>query len=86
MGRFWYRPLAFGVGTVAGMAAAAGFKRLWQRAAGQQDAPDPTDERRTWGEVLAEAALQGAVFSMARAMVRRGGAVGVRRLTGTWPA
>ncbi|MFD0823500.1 DUF4235 domain-containing protein, partial [Micromonospora zhanjiangensis] len=44
-----------------------------------------TDEDRGWGEILAAAALQGAIFAVVRAAVDRGGAVGVRRLTGRWP-
>jgi hypothetical protein len=36
--------------------------------------------------VLAAAALQGAIFAVVRAAVDRGGATGVRRLTGHWPA
>ena len=43
------------------------------------------DMERRWGEILAAAALQGAIFAVVRAAVDRGGAVGVRRLTGRWP-
>ncbi len=38
-----------------------------------------------WGEVLTAAALQGAIFAVVKAAVDRGGAAGVRRLTGEWP-
>ena len=53
--------------------------------AGDGEAPNATDEDRGWGEILAAAALQGAIFAVVRAAVDRGGAVGVRRLTGRWP-
>ena len=36
-------------------------------------------------EVLAAAALQGAIFAVVKAAVDRGGAVGVQKLTGEWP-
>ena len=52
---------------------------------GDDDAPNATDEDRGWGEILAAAALQGAIFAVVKAMVDRGGATGVKRLTGNWP-
>jgi hypothetical protein len=36
--------------------------------------------------VLVASALQGMIFALVRAAVDRGGAAGVRRITGTWPA
>jgi hypothetical protein len=80
-----YKPvgllLGIGAGTLAGMV----FKQVWKLASGDDDAPDATDEDRGWGEVLAAAALQGAIFAVVRAAVDRGGAVGVRKATGSWP-
>nr|WP_274536246.1 DUF4235 domain-containing protein [Streptomyces sp. MJM1172] len=46
---------------------------------------DATDEHRTWQEALIAAALQGAIFAVAKAAVDRSGAAATRRLTGTWP-
>ena len=80
-----YRPVGLLLGMAAGAVAGAVFKQVWKMAAGDGDAPDATDEHRGWGEVLAAAALQGAIFAVVRAAVDRGGAVGVRRLTGSWP-
>ncbi|MFC7545300.1 DUF4235 domain-containing protein [Plantactinospora sp. GCM10030261] len=80
-----YRPVGLLLGMAAGAVAGALFKQAWKMAAGEDDAPDPTDEHRGWGEILAAAALQGAIFSVVRAAVDRGGAVGVRRFTGNWP-
>ena len=73
--------LGLGAGALAGMV----FKQVWKLAAGDDDAPDPHDEDRGWGEIIAAAAIQGAIFSVVRAAVQRGGAVGVRKLTGDWP-
>jgi hypothetical protein len=80
-----YRPVGLLLGLGAGAVAGFVFKEVWKLAAGDDDAPNATDEDRGWGEVLAAAALQGAIFSLVRAAVDRGGAVGVRRVTGQWP-
>lgn len=81
-----YKPVGLLLGIGAGILAGAVFKQVWKLAAGQDDAPDATDEARGWGEVLAAAALQGAIFAVVKAAVDRGGAAGVRRVTGRWPA
>ncbi|MFB9236778.1 DUF4235 domain-containing protein [Plantactinospora siamensis] len=80
-----YKPVGLLLGMGAGLIAGAVFKQVWKIAAGDDDAPDATDEHRGWGEVLAAAALQGAIFAVVRAAVDRSGAVGVKRLTGSWP-
>ncbi|SBV26699.1 Protein of unknown function [Micromonospora krabiensis] len=80
-----YKPVGVLLGLAAGMLAGNIFRQVWKLTAGDGEAPNPTDEDRRWGEILAAAALQGAIFSVVRAAVDRGGAVGVRRLTGRWP-
>jgi hypothetical protein len=47
--------------------------------------PSATDEERGWGEILAAAALQGAIFALVKAAVDRAGATGVKKVTGEWP-
>jgi predicted metal-dependent enzyme (double-stranded beta helix superfamily) len=85
LGKVAYRPVGLLLGMGAGLLAGAVFRQVWKMTAGDGDAPDPTDEERGWGEILAAAALQGAIFAVVRAAVDRGGAVGVRRMTGNWP-
>jgi hypothetical protein len=80
-----YKPVGLLLGVGAGALAGLIFKQVWKAAAGDDDAPTPTDEDRGWGEILAAAALQGAIFAVVRAAVERGGATSVRRLTGHWP-
>ncbi|MBB5868859.1 putative metal-dependent enzyme (double-stranded beta helix superfamily) [Allocatelliglobosispora scoriae] len=80
-----YKPVGLIGGALAGVAAGMAFKQLWRLASGEDDTPNATDERRTWREILIAAALQGAVFAVVKAAVDRGGAVGVRRITGRWP-
>ncbi|GAB3141186.1 DUF4235 domain-containing protein [Micromonospora sonneratiae] len=81
-----YKPVGMLLGIGAGVLAGALFRQVWKLTAGDGDAPNATDEDRRWGEILAAAALQGAIFAVVRAAVDRGGAVGVRRLTGHWPS
>lgn len=80
-----YKPVGILLGVAAGAVAGLAFERLWRALPGSDDVPHAIDEDRGWGEILAAAALQGAVFAVVRAAVNRGGAQGVRRLTGNWP-
>lgn len=61
------------------------FKQVWKAIGHEDDAPDATDQDRSWREVLIAATLQGAIFAAVKAAVDRGGASTVHRLTGTWP-
>ena len=80
-----YKPLSLTVGIAGGLLAGAVFKQVWKRISNEEDAPEATDAAYGWGEVVAAAALQGAIFAAVKALVDRGGAAGFRRLTGTWP-
>jgi hypothetical protein len=80
-----YRPVGLLLGIGAGAVAGFVFKEVWKLASGDDDAPNATDEDRGWSEILAAAALQGAIFALVKAVVDRGGAAGVRKLTGQWP-
>lgn len=85
MTKLVYRPVGWIAGAAAGVLAGVLFRQAWKLASGEQEAPDAMDEHRGWGEVLAAAALQGAIFAIVKATVDRAGAVGVRKVTGTWP-
>lgn len=80
-----YKPVGLLLGIAAGSVAGFVFKELWKIASGDDDAPNATDEDRGWGEIIAAAALQGAIFATVKALVDRGGAAGVRKITGEWP-
>ena len=73
------------VSVLGGMLARSLFKKIWQTATGEEDAPKPTDSRRGWGEILLAAALQGAIFAVVQAALDRGTAEGTSKLTGVWP-
>jgi hypothetical protein len=85
LGKVAYKPVGLLLGIGAGALAGFLFKEVWRLASGDDDAPNATDEDRGWGEVLAAAALQGAIFATVKALVDRGGAAGVRKITGEWP-
>jgi len=80
-----YRPIGLVAGAAAGLAAGVLFKQVWRLAGGDDDAPDALDEERSWAEILAAAALQGAIFALVKAAVDRGTARGVQKVTGNWP-
>ena len=80
-----YKPVGLLLGIGAGAIAGFVFKEVWKIASGDDDAPNATDEDRGWVEIIAAAALQGAIFAVVKALVDRGGATGVRKLTGEWP-
>jgi Protein of unknown function (DUF4235) len=85
MGRLLYKPFGLLTGVLGGLLARAIFKRVWVAVAHEEKAPEATDERRGWGEVLAAAAAEGAVFGGVKALIDRAGATGFARLTGEWP-
>ncbi|HEY2674575.1 MAG TPA: DUF4235 domain-containing protein [Rugosimonospora sp.] len=85
LGKVAYKPVGLVLGAAAGALSGLVFRQIWKRASGQDEAPHATDEERGWVEILAAAALQGAIFSVVRAAVDRAGATGVRRFTGHWP-
>ena len=80
-----YKPFGTLAGVLGGLMAGALFKRIWRLVAHESDAPDAKDEHRGWTEVVAAAALQGAIFGGVKAAVDRAGAVGFARATGVWP-
>jgi hypothetical protein len=80
-----YKPIGTMFGVLAGLVAGAIFKRVWRVLGKESDTPDAKDQQRGWSEVVAAAAIEGAVFGSVKAVVDRAGAVGFQRLTGVWP-
>lgn len=85
MNKMLYKPLSLAFSVAGGVVAGAIFKRVWKLVADEDEAPKATSRDYGWGSVLAAAALQGAIFAVVKAAIDRGGAEGVRRLTGDWP-
>ncbi|HEX4833455.1 MAG TPA: DUF4235 domain-containing protein [Trebonia sp.] len=86
MSKILFKPISLLVGVLGGMIASAIFKKVWQLAAGEDEAPEATDPKRGWPEVIMAAALQGAIFATVRAVVNRATAEGAGKLTGSWSA
>ena len=86
MNKLMFKALSLIISVLASLLAGVIFRRLWKLAPGSDDAPEATDERRGWGEILLAAALQGAIFALIKAAFDRATAEGVRQVTGEWPA
>jgi len=85
MHKLIFRAASLLAGMVGGLLAGAIFKKAWQLAAREDEAPKATDAARGWHEILIAAALQGAIFATVKAAVNRAAAHGTHSLTGTWP-
>lgn len=80
-----YKPFGIIASVLGGILAGKVFSRVWQSLTGEDEKPKATDYDRTWTEVLAAAAVQGAVFGGVKALVDRAGATGFAKATGAWP-
>ncbi len=80
-----YKPFGLLLSVLGGVIAGALFKRAWRAVKHEDDSPDAKDLDRGWPEILASAAVQGAVFGTVKAVTDRTGAKGFARATGVWP-
>ena len=85
MAKTLYAPFGILSGLLGGLLARTIFNQVWKRVAREPDPPTPRQSEYGWREILAAAALQGAIFSLVKAVINRGGARGFERLTGVWP-
>lgn len=81
-----YKVLSMVFSVLGGMLAGLLFKRIWKLAAGEDEAPDAEDLSRGWIEVMAAAALHGAIAGMVKGATRRAGAKGRQRRAAREPA
>lgn len=82
--KFIYKPFAIIVGLIAGLLGRKVFEQVWGMVA-DDDPRDADDRDGSWAEILASAAIGGAIVKVVQALVRRGGAKGFERATGFWP-
>lgn len=81
-----YKPFAILFGLLGGMIAGKIVQAVWARVGDDNDVPPAPDQKEAaWSMVLIGAALQGVVYALVKAAIKRGGAVGVEKATGTWP-
>lgn len=85
MAKVLYAPFGILAGLLGGLLASTIFKQIWKQIANEDDPPTPRQSEYSWKEILGAAALQGAIFSIVKAVINRGGARGFQKLTGTWP-
>jgi Protein of unknown function (DUF4235) len=85
MAKALYTPVSIVFSVVGGLLAGVVFKQVWKRVSGEEESPKALESEYGWKEILPAAALQGAIFALVKALVQRGGAQGVRKLTGYWP-
>ena len=85
MSKALYTPISIVFSVFGGLLAGAVFKQVWKRISDEEEAPKALESEYGWKEILPAAALQGAIFALVKAGVQRGGAQGIRRLTGIWP-
>jgi hypothetical protein len=82
-----YKPVGLVGNIVAGAVAGALISKIWGLLSRSDDdnLPAPRDRAHSWREVLLAAGIQGAVGSVVRAAVDRGGARQFERWTGDYP-
>ncbi|MEU6643922.1 DUF4235 domain-containing protein [Saccharomonospora sp. NPDC046836] len=80
-----YKPLSLLVSTLGAVLAGTVFKQVWKRVSGEPDAPNATDRKYTVWQVIAAAAVEGAIFGAVKAAVDRAGAASYEKATGAWP-
>lgn len=69
-----YKVLSLLASVLGGMLAGMLVRRLWKLTAGEDRAPDVEDLDRGWIEVLAAAAVHGAIAGMVKGATKRAGA------------
>jgi len=82
-----YRPWGLVASVVGGLIAGQLFQQLWKRLDpdSSEDPPTPLQSEYRLPKVLIAALVQGALFSVVRALINRGGARAFERWTGEWP-
>jgi hypothetical protein len=80
-----YAPFGIIASVLGGLIASTIFKQVWKRISNEPDPPKPRQSEYGWRELLPAAALQGAIFTIVKTIIDRGGARGFQKLTGAWP-
>jgi hypothetical protein len=85
--KIMYRPVGMVSSVLGGLLANLVFKKVWQRAPGDEpDPPNALDPRSSLRTILLAAGLQGAIFAVVKVLIDRGGAQVFQHWSGEWPA
>ena len=82
-----YRPWGLAASLLGGLIAGQIFQQVWKRLDPEspEDPPKPLQSEYRLPKVLLAALVQGALFSVIKALINRGGARAFERWTGEWP-
>ena len=82
-----YRPWGLVASLLGGLIAGEIFQRVWKQLDpdSPEDPPKPLESEYRLRKILIAAAVQGAIFTVVRALINRGGARVFERWTGEWP-
>jgi Protein of unknown function (DUF4235) len=82
-----YRPWGLIASLVGGLIAGQIFQQVWKKVDpdSPDDPPTPLQSEFSLPKILVAALVQGAIFSLVRAVINRGGARVFERWTGEWP-
>jgi xanthosine utilization system XapX-like protein len=81
---FIYKPIGLILGILGGIVGRQVFNQVWQRL-DKEEPPEPTTRDTSILRVLAAVALQGAIFSVVKMFIQRGGAKTWQYFLGVWP-
>ena len=82
-----YRPWGLIASLLGGFMASRIFQQIWKQLDPEspEDPPKPLESEYRLRKILIAAAVQGAIFTVVRAVINRGGARVFERWTGEWP-
>ena len=82
-----YRPWGLVASLLGGLIAGQIFQQVWKQLDpdSSEDPPKPLESEYRLRKILLAAAIQGAIFTVVRALINRGGARVFERWTGEWP-
>lgn len=82
-----YRPIGLAGSIAGGLIASVIFKQVWKRVSpgDQSDPPKALATEYPLKEILLAAVVQGAIYSLVKTVIDRGGARAFQRWTGEWP-
>ena len=82
-----YRPWGLIASLIGGLIAGQVFQQLWKLLDpdSPEDPPKALESEYRLRKIVIAAAVQGAIFTVVRALINRGGARVFERWTGEWP-